>query len=149
VEDAAGRRHHARPRVASQQRKHALVQDTAYASPLKSRRRELHRAIAHVLAERFRDTAETQPELLAVHYTEAGDGEPAVAAWQRAAEHAVARSALVAQIREGLNILAPTGQRTVLGLFLELLSEAYARNGTIAEALRRWRMPSALCPTKS
>src|SRR5881409_1748766 len=75
--------------------KHALVQDTAYASLLKSRRRELHGAIARVLAERFHDTAETQPELLAVHYTEAGEGEPAVAAWQRAAEHAVARSAFV------------------------------------------------------
>jgi len=75
--------------------KHALVQDTAYASLLKSRRRALHRAIARVLAERFRDTAETQPEVLAVHYTEAGEGEPAVAAWQRAAEHAVARSAFV------------------------------------------------------
>ena len=75
--------------------KHALVQDTAYASLLKSRRRELHRAIARVLAERFRDTAETQPEVLAVHYTEAGEGEPAVAAWQRAAEHAIARSAFV------------------------------------------------------
>src|SRR5207247_3509700 len=61
----------------------------------KSRRRELHRAIARVLAERFRDTAETQPEVLAVHYTEAGEGEPAVAAWQRAAEHAIAPSACV------------------------------------------------------
>src|SRR5207247_1335747 len=75
--------------------KRALVQDTAYASLVKSRRRELHRAIARVLAERFRDTAETQPEVLAVHYTEAGEGEPAVAAWQRAAEHAIAGSAFV------------------------------------------------------
>src|SRR5205814_994754 len=62
---------------------------------LKSRRRALHRAIARVLAERFRDTVETQPEVLAVHYTEAGESEPAVAAWQRAAEHAIARSAFV------------------------------------------------------
>src|SRR5436309_2905621 len=89
--------------------KHALVQDTAYASLLKSRRRELHGAIARVLAERFHDTAETQPELLAVHYTEAGEAEPAVAAWQRAGERAFGRGALaeaVSHLRRGLAVVA-------------------------------------------
>ena len=52
--------------------KHALVQDTAYQSLLKSKRQQLHQQIAGVLEERFADTRETQPELLAHHYTEAG-----------------------------------------------------------------------------
>ena len=52
--------------------KHALVQDTAYQSLLKSKRQQIHQQIAQVLEERFPETAETQPELLAHHYTEAG-----------------------------------------------------------------------------
>lgn len=52
--------------------KHALIQYTAYQSLLKSRRQQLHQQVARVLEERFPDTKETQPELLAHHYTEAG-----------------------------------------------------------------------------
>src|SRR5205807_1674899 len=52
--------------------KHALIQDTAYQSLLKSTRQQYHQRIAHVLEEQFHDTVETQPELLARHYTEAG-----------------------------------------------------------------------------
>jgi class 3 adenylate cyclase/predicted ATPase len=74
--------------------KHALVQDAAYASLLKSRRRELHRRVAKVLVSRFSEIGEGQPELVAHHHTEAGDFEPAVVAWQRAGERALARSAL-------------------------------------------------------
>jgi tetratricopeptide (TPR) repeat protein len=75
--------------------KHALIRDAAYGSLLKGRRRALHIAIATALAERFPDTAEALPELLAHHYTQAGEPETAWRAWQRAGEHAVARSALV------------------------------------------------------
>src|SRR5207244_227452 len=52
--------------------KHALIQDTAYQSLLRSTRQQYHQRIAQVLAEQFPETAETQPELLAYHYTEAG-----------------------------------------------------------------------------
>jgi predicted ATPase len=52
--------------------KHALIQDTAYQSLLKSKRQQLHRQIAQVLQNRFPETVETQPELVAHHYTEAG-----------------------------------------------------------------------------
>jgi class 3 adenylate cyclase/tetratricopeptide (TPR) repeat protein len=72
--------------------KHALIRDAAYNSLLKGRRRELHVAIARALAERFPETA---PELLAYHYTQAGDVETAWRQWQRAGELAVARSALL------------------------------------------------------
>src|SRR5438094_9971293 len=74
--------------------KHALVQETAYGSLLKSRRRELHGRVAEVLLARFPETADGQPALAAHHHTATGDFEPAVAARQRAAEPAVARSAL-------------------------------------------------------
>lgn len=52
--------------------KHALIQDAAYASLLKSTRQHYHQRIAQVLATQFPATTEAQPELLAHHYTEAG-----------------------------------------------------------------------------
>src|SRR5262249_30880460 len=66
--------------------KHALIQDTAYQSLLKSKRQQLHQQTAHVLAARFPETGETQPELLAHHYTEAGLKEQALPYWQRAGQ---------------------------------------------------------------
>jgi class 3 adenylate cyclase/tetratricopeptide (TPR) repeat protein len=74
--------------------KHALVQETAYDALLKSRRRELHRTIARTLDDRFPDIARSQPETIAHHYTRAGEAEPAIGAWERAAEKALERSAL-------------------------------------------------------
>jgi class 3 adenylate cyclase/predicted ATPase len=73
--------------------KHALIQEAAYGSLLKSRRRELHARIAEQLCQRFPETAEAQPELVARHYTEAGMNEPAIVYWHRAGQRAVARSA--------------------------------------------------------
>jgi class 3 adenylate cyclase/DNA-binding SARP family transcriptional activator len=58
--------------------KHALVQDAAYATMLKSRRRQLHASIAKVLVERFPAIAENLPEVVAHHFTEAGLASPAV-----------------------------------------------------------------------
>ena len=52
--------------------KHALIQDAAYESLLKSTRQQTHGQIAQVLEMRFPETVETQPELVAHHYTEAG-----------------------------------------------------------------------------
>ena len=52
--------------------KHALMQDTAYQSLLKSKRQQYHHQIAQVLEDAFPETKETQPELVAHHYTEAG-----------------------------------------------------------------------------
>ncbi|MCC6499428.1 MAG: AAA family ATPase [Anaerolineales bacterium] len=75
--------------------KHALVQEAAYASLLKSRRRELHRAVAAALNEKFPEIAKQRPELVAHHLTEAGDAEKAIEAWQNAGDFAAARAALV------------------------------------------------------
>ena len=73
--------------------KHALIQDTAYASLLKSRRRALHGRVAKALVEHAADLGAAPPELLAQHYTEAGEIEPAVAAWLRAGERGHERGA--------------------------------------------------------
>jgi class 3 adenylate cyclase/tetratricopeptide (TPR) repeat protein len=73
--------------------KHALVQDTAYASLLRSRRQRIHADIARVLVERFADQVESAPAIIAHHYTEGGLAEPAARYWLAAAELALSRSA--------------------------------------------------------
>ena len=78
--------------------KHVLIQEAAYQSLLRSTRQQYHRQIAQVLEERFPETCEEQPELLAHHYTEAGLQAPAVAYWQRAGQRAIERSAYVEAI---------------------------------------------------
>ncbi len=88
--------------------KHALVQETAYGSLLKARRRDLHRHVARLLTEQFPDIAAARPELLAQHYAEAGEVEPAVAAWQEAGDRARERWAFgeaAAHFRRGLELL--------------------------------------------
>jgi class 3 adenylate cyclase/predicted ATPase len=88
--------------------KHALVQDAAYGSLLKSRRQELHRKIATALQEVFPATAETEPEILAHHYGEANLTKSAIDHWQRAGRRASECSAnaeAVASFERGLALL--------------------------------------------
>src|SRR5262249_40859046 len=88
--------------------KHALIQDTAYQSLLKSTRQQYHQRIAQVLATQFPDIAETQPELVAQHYTEAGLSEQAISYWQRAGQQAIERSAhleAMSHLTQGLAVL--------------------------------------------
>jgi class 3 adenylate cyclase/predicted ATPase len=88
--------------------KHALIQEAAYQSLLRSTRQQYHQRIACVLEERFPEVTATQPELLAHHYTEAGLGEEAVAYWQRAGRRALERSAhleAVTHLTWGLEVL--------------------------------------------
>jgi class 3 adenylate cyclase/tetratricopeptide (TPR) repeat protein len=73
--------------------KHALIRDAAYEALLKSRRKELHRQVAHTIDEQFPALGESHPEVLARHWTEAGETEPAVAAWSRAGKTAEERNA--------------------------------------------------------
>src|SRR5206468_2886609 len=60
------------PPIATYSFKHALVQDAAYLTMLKSRRRQLHSSMAKVLVDRFPERAEKLPELIAHHFTEGG-----------------------------------------------------------------------------
>ena len=80
---------------ATYQFKHALIQDAAYATLLKGDRRTFHARAAEALAGRFRALAEAQPEILARHWTEAGEDDKAIAAWTRAAAAAETRHAFV------------------------------------------------------
>ena len=73
--------------------KHALVQDAAYASLVRSRRQQLHGAIARALEERFPDIVASEPETLAYHFTEAGLTEFAIGYWLKAGQRASERSA--------------------------------------------------------
>src|SRR6516164_5032763 len=73
--------------------KHALVQDTAYETLLKSRRQILHRQIADALRGEFPVVAVAEPELVAHHLTEAGLDEPAIEWWGKAGDQALRRSA--------------------------------------------------------
>src|SRR2546422_6472422 len=88
--------------------KHALIQDAAYQSLLKSTRQQYHQRIAQVLETQFPETVETQPELVAHHLTEAGLPAQAVAYWSKAAQRAVERSAhmeAISHLRTGLELL--------------------------------------------
>jgi predicted ATPase len=95
--------------------KHALVQDAAYGTLLRSKRQELHARVATALEQRFPDLIERQPELLAHHLTAGGDSKRAVDQWLKAGQYAAARLAHFEAIRHferGLATLAglPEGQ---------------------------------------
>jgi predicted ATPase len=72
--------------------KHALVQDTAYGSLLRSRRQRIHADIARALEEQFTDQIESAPATIAHHFTEADLADPAARKWLEAAELALSRS---------------------------------------------------------
>jgi class 3 adenylate cyclase/predicted ATPase len=87
--------------------KHALVQDAAYSTLLRSRRQQIHARIVQVLEAQF--PAETGSALLAHHCTHAGFVEKAISYRRRAGQQATARSAMVeavAQLTQGLELLA-------------------------------------------
>jgi len=88
--------------------KHALVQNAAYASMLRSSRQLLHSQIAGALETHFPELMDSQPELLAQHYAEAGLVEKSVACWGLAGQKSAARSAMAeaaAQFQKGLDQL--------------------------------------------
>ena len=70
-----------------------MIRDAAYEALLKSRRKELHRLVASTINEKFPALKETHPEVLARHWTEAGETEPAITEWTRAGKAARARNA--------------------------------------------------------
>jgi class 3 adenylate cyclase/predicted ATPase len=106
--------------------KHALIQEAAYESLLKSARQQHHRRIAETLVERFPQTAEARPEYVAHHYSEAGLGAQAIGHWQRAGEQAIQRSANVEAIRhltkalEAVTTLPDSTARTQQELLLQI-----------------------------
>jgi class 3 adenylate cyclase/predicted ATPase len=86
--------------------KHALVQDAAYGTLLREPRRALHARIAETLESQFAEIAESQPELLARHCSEAGLIEKAAGLWAKAGNRSLARSALVEGVEQLTRALA-------------------------------------------
>jgi predicted ATPase len=78
--------------------KHALIQEAAYGTLLRQTRRDLHARIAKALNENFPHIRDTQPEILARHFFEAGLTEPAIEWWSKAGERAIRGSAYVEAI---------------------------------------------------
>jgi predicted ATPase len=89
--------------------KHALVQEAAYESLLRNTRQQLHGRVAEALEANFPELMDSQPELFARHYTEAGAVEKSVLYWGKAARRSIARSAMTeaaAQFQRALGQLA-------------------------------------------
>jgi len=142
------------PPQATYRFKHALIQDAAYQSLLKSTRQQYHQRIAQVLEAQFPATVTTQPELLAHHYTEAGRSVQALPYWQRAGQHAMERSAYleaIAHLTKGLEVLATlpaTPERTQHELDLQLaLGPALMiiKGWAAPEVARVYNQARALC----
>jgi predicted ATPase len=130
--------------------KHALVQETAYQSLLKSKRQELHARIARVLEERLTDAGEPGPELLAQHLTDAGLAERALPYWRRAGERAAGRSAnleAIAHLSKGLELTGtvPNADEE-LALRLAIGGPLIAIRGySVPEVERNYSRAGALC----
>jgi predicted ATPase len=123
--------------------KHSLVQDAAYGTLLRGKRKELHRRVANVLEEQWLGMAEAQPELLARHCAQGGLVERAIAYYARAGQRAIARSAMaeaIAQLTKGLELLtslpdSASRQRRELELQIALGSALTATQGFAAAAV--------------
>jgi class 3 adenylate cyclase/predicted ATPase len=97
-----------RPPRATYMFKHALIQDAAYASLLRSTRQRVHQQIAHLCETRFPEVVATQPEVVARHCTAAGQDEAAIRYWQQAGQRALQGSAYaeaIAHLTQGLAVL--------------------------------------------
>ena len=134
--------------------KHALIQDAAYQSLLKSTRQQYHQRIAQVLESRFPETVETQPELLAHHYTEAGLSAQAIPYWQTAGQRAAQRSAhqeAVGHLTTGVEVLQTlpdTPERTQQDLRLHValgVSLMAVKGRAAPEVERVYTRARALC----
>jgi predicted ATPase len=142
------------PPQATYRFKHALIQDAAYQSLLKSTRQQYHQRIAQVLEARFPEVCETQPELVAHHYTQAGLTEQAIAYWQQAGEHASDRSAYLEAVShcttgiELLKTLPETPERTQHALTLHIALGAalqIAKGPAAREVEQAYTQARALC----
>jgi predicted ATPase len=120
--------------------KHALIQDAAHGSLLRSARQQLHARTAEALEAHSPETVDSQPEILAQHYAEAGLAEKSVAYWAKAGNNSAAQSAMAeaaARFQEALNQLAllrdtPERQRQELELCSSMAIALFAVKGIAA-----------------
>ena len=134
--------------------KHALIQDAAYQSLLKSTRQQYHQRIGQMLEELFPETVAAQPELLAHHCTEAGLIAQAVGYWQRAGQQASDRSAYLEAVShfttgiELLKTLPETSAHTQHALTLHIALGAalqIAKGNAAPEVEHAYTQARALC----
>ncbi len=131
---------HGVPPQASYLFKHALVQDAAYGTLLREPRRALHARIAETLESQFAETAESRPEILAHHCTEAGFIEKAAYLWRKAGQQSLMRSALaeaVAQFSRALDQIStlpgtPAQRREQIELQVALITPLIHTKGHAA-----------------
>jgi predicted ATPase len=129
-----------RPPRATYTFKHALIQDAAYASLLRSTRQRVHQQIVQLCETRFPGVVATQPEVVARHCTAAGQDEVAIRYWQRAGQRALQGSAhaeAITHLRQGLAILTtlpetPARLQQELDLQVALGPALYATKGHAA-----------------
>jgi predicted ATPase len=134
--------------------KHALIQDAAYQSLLRSTRQQYHQRITQVLETRFPALVETQPELVAQHYTAAGLTEQAIPYWQRAGQQASDRSAhleAISHFTTGIELLqtlpeTPEHTQQALNLYIALGAALQMAKGLAApEVEPAYTQARALC----
>lgn len=142
---------HGTPPFATYTFRHALVQDAAYATMLKSERRQLHARIAKVLVEQFPVVTETLPEVVAHHFTEAELGSEAIGYWRKAGQLASARSAgreAITFFEQALHLLKtlPESQSALeQGFDIRLeLRQLLVQLGEVRRALERLREAETL-----
>jgi len=122
--------------------RHALIQDVAYRALLSRTRRQSHRRIGEILLADHQEVAESQPELIARHFSEAGLAEQALPLWTRAAERALKRSANYEAVSHCERVLAMASElqdteakeRQTLTALL-LLGRALEAAGRLSDAL--------------
>jgi class 3 adenylate cyclase/tetratricopeptide (TPR) repeat protein len=133
--------------------KHALVQDSSYSTMLRTRRQQLHGAIALVLEKRFPEVVNATPELVAQQFENAGQSEAAIKYWQKAGDRDLRRFAMKECISHYSNALRlvtamPESQQRddlELGVHLGLgLAQVIALGPTSSEALAHYRRAIAL-----
>jgi len=142
------------PPQATYRFKHALIQDAAYQSLLKSTRQQYHQRIAQTLETQFPEAAEAAPELLAHHYMQAGLPKQAIYYWQQAGEQASDRSAHLEAVShfstgiELLQTLPETPERTqhALTMYIALGGALQMTKGQAApEVEHAYTQAYALC----
>jgi class 3 adenylate cyclase/predicted ATPase len=134
--------------------KHALIQDVAYQSLLRSTRQQYHQRIAQALEAQFPETVATQPELVAQHYTAAGCAEQAVVYWLRAGQQASDSSAnveAISHLTTGIELLktlpeTPGHTQQALTLYITLGTALQMAKGfTVPEVEYAYTQAHALC----
>ncbi|MFL5199906.1 MAG: AAA family ATPase [Microvirga sp.] len=135
---------HGEPPHATYTFKHALVQDAAYGSLLRERRRSLHLRLAEILEKDPTGPLLTQPDLLAWHFAQGGAADRSIDYYLKAAERSAGRSALaeiVSHLRKGLEQLntlpdLPDNRRRELSLQVALAGALIDHKGSGSAEVR-------------